>query len=110
MAQTIRRINEPQHIVFPALTGVSNDHVITITQEMLPALIWATGLSGADSIPIKLTPDNGVTREAWFQTGAAVTLNATNKGEAINTPMTIVIDKPATAMAVAVYLNLGIHC
>jgi len=100
----------PQPIVSPGQTALSNDHVIQITQELLPALIWATGLSGADSIPIKLTPDKGATKETWFQDGSPVVLTATNKGEAIKTPMTIVIDKPVTSGTVAIFLNTGLHC
>jgi len=106
---SITAFNQSQVIV-PSTSGVSNDHVFTVTQELLPALIWAVGLTSTDSIPIKLTPDDGTTKETWFQDGSAVVLTPTNKGEAIKVPMTIVIDKPATVAAVTIYLNSGLHC
>jgi len=102
--------NEPQKIVFPATTAVKNGNLIVITQELLPGFLWATGLSSTDSIPIKVTPDKGVTKEPFFQDGSAVVLTPTNKGEAIKAPMTLVIDKPTTAAAVAIYFNSGLHC
>ncbi len=100
---------ENSQVVVAPTTAVSNDHVVAIRREQLPALIWATGLTGADSVPIKITPDNGVTQESFFQDGSAVALTATNKGEAINAPMTIIIDKGVTSGTVGVFLNTGNH-
>jgi len=99
---------ENSQVIVAPTTGVSNDNIIVILLENLPAMIWATGLTGSDAIPIKVTPDNGVTQEAWFQDGSAVVLNATNKGESINSPMTLVIDKPSTSGTVGVFFNSGI--
>jgi len=85
---------------------------IAITQEMLPAFIFGTGITGVISIPLKIATDiDGTNKEAFFQDGSAVALTATNTGEAINVPMTLVIDKPATpAVSVGVFLNQGLHC
>jgi len=100
-----------QQLIPLTMGQVTDSKIVSITQEMLPALIFGVGLTSTDSIPIKIATDSfGANKEAWFQDGSAVVLTPTNKGEAINTPMTIVIDKPATAAAVGIFLNQGLHC
>lgn len=81
--------------------------IIQITQSMLPAFVFATGLTSTDSIPLKISHDGGNTSEAWFQGGSAVVLSPTNKGETIIAPMTLVVLKVATVAAVAIYFNSG---
>jgi len=100
-----------QVLIAPIMAQVTASKIIAITQEMLPAFIFGTGLTLNDNIPIKIATDiTGANKEAFFQDGSAVVLTATNKGEMIKTPMTIVIDKPATAAAVGIFLNQGFHC
>lgn len=94
-----------------ASTSGTGAATVSITQEMLPAFIFGVGLTSTDSIPLKIATDSfGANKEAFFQDGSAVVLTPTNKGEAINTPMTLVIDKPGTAAPVAIFLNQGVHC
>ena len=100
-----------QVLISPITVQVTVSKIVAITQEMLPAFVFGTGLTSSDSIPLKIATDiNGTNKEAWFQDGNAVVLTPTNKGEAINVPMTLVIDKPATAADVGIFLNQGLHC
>lgn len=100
-----------QQLIAPIMAQVTTSKIVAITQEMLPAFVFGVGLTSTDSIPLKIATDiDGTNKEAWFQDGAAVVLTPTNKGEAINVPMTLVIDKPATAAAVGIFLNQGLHC
>ena len=100
-----------QQLIAPIMGAVAQSRIVAITQEMLPAFIFGVGLTSTDSVPLKIATDIDVTnKEAWFQDGAAVVLTPTNKGEAINVPMTLVIDKPGTAAAVGIFLNQGVHC
>ena len=86
--------------------------IVAITQEMLPAFVFGTGLTAATSVPLAIATDlEGTNKEAFFQDGSAVVLTNTNKGEAINVPMTLIIDKPATVgVSVGIFLNQGLHC
>jgi len=94
-----------------SITAAAPRAIINITQVMLPAFVFGVGLTSSDSIPLKVATDTtGANAEAMFQDGTAVVLTPTNKGEAINTPMTLVIDKPGTAAPVAIFLNQGLHC
>ncbi len=99
-----------QELIAP--TEAIDTATIAITQEMLPAFVFGVGITGAISIPLAIATDiKGTNKEAFFQDGAALALTATNKGEAINVPMTLVIDKPATpAVSVSIFLNQGLHC
>lgn len=104
--------DKSQEVIAPIIAAVAQSKVLQIGQDMLPALIWATGLTSDDSIPIKLTPDGNATtlvKETAVQDGSAIVLTPTNMMEAIKTPMTIVIDKPVTAAAVGIYLNVGFN-
>ena len=100
-----------QQLIAPIIAAVTTSKIVAITQEMLPAFIFAMGLTSTDSVPLKVATDiEGTNKEAWFQDGVAVTLTPINKGEAINVPMTLVIDKPATVAAVGIFLNQGVYC
>ena len=99
-----------QQLIAPIAAAVTESKIISIIQEMLPAFIFGTGLTGTDSVPIQVaTDEKGTNKEAFFQDGIAVALTATRKGFSINVPVTIVIDKPITAGTVGIFMNLGVH-
>jgi len=76
----------------------------SLTEQDVPATVLAIGLAGAESVPVRVSVDDGGTSEAASQGGTAVTLTATDNILAVNTPMTIGVTKPTTAGAAGVFI------
>jgi hypothetical protein len=85
------------------------DAVFSITQEMLPATVMASGLDGlTNTIRIRTSIDGGLTfYNITNPTGAStgfLDLTATNKMFNFNTPAVIVVTKPVTTTPVGIHI------
>jgi hypothetical protein len=98
----------PTDIVSPTVDRVV-DVIFSITQEMLPVTIMASGLDGlTNTIRLRTSVDGGVTfynitNPAGASTGF-LDLNATNKAFNFNTPAVIVVTKPVTTTPVGIHI------
>ena len=95
---------KPTELIAPQTAAVTVAVPFAVQQRFLKATLMATGLAGAEAIPVLFSVDDGVTFEAASELGTAVELTATNNTTAINSPILLGVTKPATAGAVGVYI------
>jgi len=93
-----------QEIIAKQTGAVTVPKIVKITEGMLPATLIGSGLTGADSIPVSITVDDGVTSDVVSQEGVAVVLSVANNAIAINSPLTLSVTKPVTTGAAGVFI------
>ena len=99
---------EAIEIIIPQ-TAAKSDVLYKITQENLTVILFIVGATGTDKIPIKFSPDNGVTKVAQVITGTAMELSVANTSLLFRGPIAIVFDKPITTGTVGVYATQGVY-
>lgn len=99
---------EAQELIIPQ-TAAKSDVLYKITQENLTVILFITGATGGDKVPIKFTPDNGTTKVAQVITGTPMELSAANTSLLFRGPIAIVLDKPITTGTVGVYATAGVY-
>lgn len=95
---------QPNELIAPTTTAVTTEVPFPIGMSSLKATLMATGLEGAEAIPVSFSVDNGVSFFPASEFGTAIELTATTNTVAINSPIFIGVTKPATSGAVGVYI------
>lgn len=97
----------PRTLIEPTTAAVNTPVFIKVTQSMTPATISATNLAGVEEVNIVFSTDNGLTSEAFFQSGVEGVLTLTNKVTSINSPQMIGVTKTATVGETRVTISYG---
>lgn len=99
---------QSQILIEPTLSAVTTTKFVAITQDMTPATLFVTNLSGAEEVDVVITPDNGTTTQVIIQEGVTVVLTASDNTKSINSPMHIGVTKDATVIVSGVFLSYHI--
>lgn len=90
-------------VLIPATTDAVSDPVpFPVTQDDVPALLAATGLSGVETVVVNVSVDGGVTWQPSTSLGSSIELTESNNAIPVNSPIMLGVSKGVTSAAVGV--------